>query len=324
MCNPSRSRGSAPAERDCGWTVFRITCTGDGGTFLAVEKTERPPRPPGYNVEAKRGSFQMDSISHQRRCNFSPSTLDSGGAGGGALTPRCAKTPEHTAPSPEVVRNTVHLPYGLVLVRGKVHAEVFDEHFPGETGEGMALFARKLPGILRRRFRKESTPGGLPRVVFTDKGKAFYRTSPDGGWPIVRAWKAELSINILCQVSRSYPLRHSLHDVSHVYVVGGAGGGRASPLRRRARQWPAWGHSRCHSSRDCRGVGESTAREDDPTSRVGGVEGSLRRAGACRDGVREPRIRRGGALRKLRRSTRGSRGEEGRPPEQVMGDNESQ
>ena len=110
MCNPSRSRGSAPAERDCGWTVFRTTCTGDGGTFLAVEKTERPPRPPGYNVEAKRGSFQMDSISHQRRCNFSPSTLDSGGAGGGALTPRCAKTPEHTAPSPEVVRNTVHLP----------------------------------------------------------------------------------------------------------------------------------------------------------------------------------------------------------------------
>ena len=110
MCNPSRSRGSAPAERDCGWTVFRTTCTGDGGTFLAVEKTERPPRPPGCNVEAKRGSCQMDSISHHRQCNFSPSTLDSGGAGGGALTPRCAKTPEHTAPSPEVVRNTVHLP----------------------------------------------------------------------------------------------------------------------------------------------------------------------------------------------------------------------
>ena len=87
--------------------------------------------------------------------------------------------------------------YGLVLVRGKVHVEVFDEHFPRETGEGMALFARKLPGILRRRFRKESTPGGLPRVVFTDKGKGFYRTSPDGGWPIVRAWKAELSINLL-------------------------------------------------------------------------------------------------------------------------------
>ena len=166
--------------------------------------------------------------------------------------------------------------YGLVLVRGKVHVEVFDEHFPGETGEGMALFARKLPGILRRRFRKESTPGGLPRVVFTDKGKGFYRTSPDGGWPIVKAWKAELSINIFCQFSRSYPVRHSLPGVSHVYVVGGARGGRASPLRRRPRAWPAWGHSRCHSSRDCRCVGESTAREDDPTSRVGGVEGSLR------------------------------------------------
>ena len=120
--------------------------------------------------------------------------------------------------------------YGLVLVRGKVHVEVFDEHFPGETGVGMALFARKLPGILRRRFRKESTPGGLPRVVFTDKGKGFYRTSPDGGWPIVKAWRAELSINICCQFSRSCPVRHSLPDVSHVYVVGGAGEGRALSL----------------------------------------------------------------------------------------------
>ena len=36
------------------------------------------------------------------------------------------------------------------------------------------------------------------------------------------------------------------------------------------------------------------------------------------------RIRRGGALRKLRRATPGSRGEERRPPEQVKGYNESQ
>jgi len=108
--NRRRSRGSAPAGGDCGWTIFRTTCTGDGGTVLAVEETDRPPRPPGSNVEAKRGSCQMDNISHHRRCNFSPSTLDSGGAGGGALTPRSANTHDHTAPSPQVVRNIVHLP----------------------------------------------------------------------------------------------------------------------------------------------------------------------------------------------------------------------
>ena len=88
--------------------------------------------------------------------------------------------------------------YGLVLVRGKVHVEVFDEHFPGETGEGMALFARRLPGILRRRFG--SAQGGLPRVVYTDKGKGFYRRGVDGAWPLVRAWKAEVCMCFLSAI----------------------------------------------------------------------------------------------------------------------------
>ena len=87
-----------------------------------VEKPDRPPRTPHYNVEAKWGSCQMESISHHRRCNFSPSTLDSGGAGGGALTPRCAKTPDHTPPSPEVVRNTFHLPSRCALSSLEGHA----------------------------------------------------------------------------------------------------------------------------------------------------------------------------------------------------------
>ena len=105
--NPSRSRGSAPAERDCGWTGCRTTCTEGGGTFPLAEKTERPPpRPPGCNVEAKRGSCQMDSISHQRRCNFSPSTLDSGGAGGGALTPRCSTCLRRSC-TKDVMRQTI-------------------------------------------------------------------------------------------------------------------------------------------------------------------------------------------------------------------------
>ena len=147
MCNPSRSRGSAPAERDCGWTVFRTTCTGDGGTVLAVEKTERPPHPPGCNVEAKRGSFQMDSISHHRRCNFSPSTLDSGGAGGGALTPRCAKTPDHTPPSPEVVRNTFHLPSRCAL---SSLPSVHFRHNPWSRPSRRGFFEKPCSSPLRR------------------------------------------------------------------------------------------------------------------------------------------------------------------------------
>ena len=76
--------------------------------------------------------------------------------------------------------------------------ELFDEHFPGESGEGMAIFARRLPGILRKRFGK-CAPGGLPRVVFTDKGKGFYRRGTDGAWPVVRAWKAEVPMCFLCE-----------------------------------------------------------------------------------------------------------------------------
>ena len=80
-----------------------------------VEKPDRPPRTPHYNVEAKWGSCQMGSISHHPRSNFSPSTLDSGGLGGGALTTRCAEASDHRPPSPEVVRNTFHLPSRCAL-----------------------------------------------------------------------------------------------------------------------------------------------------------------------------------------------------------------
>ena len=99
--------------------------------------------------------------------------------------------------------------YGLVLARGKVHAEVFDEHFPGETGEGMALFARRLPGILRRRFG--SAQGGLPRVVCTDKGKGFYRRGVDGARPLVRAWKAEVCMCFLSAI----PYLILIHRTTH-------------------------------------------------------------------------------------------------------------
>ena len=131
--------------------------------------------------------------------------------------------------------------YGLVLVRGKAHGARIDEHCPGETGEGMARFARRLPGILRRRFG--SAPGGLPRVVYTDKGKGFYRRGFDLGWPVVRAWKAEVSMCFLCECSLYYTSHHSLNSATHACGIGGAGGRRVAPLRGGGREWPACGHS---------------------------------------------------------------------------------
>ena len=52
----------------------------------------------------------MDNISHQRVSKFSTSTLKSGGAGGGTLTTVPSGPPGPASPSPEVVRNIVHLP----------------------------------------------------------------------------------------------------------------------------------------------------------------------------------------------------------------------
>ena len=60
-----------------------------------------------------------------------------------------------------------------VLTRGKLHIEVMPEDFPGETPEGAAVLVSKLGHALRQRF-----PGAsLPRVIFTDRGKGFFRTS---------------------------------------------------------------------------------------------------------------------------------------------------
>ena len=90
MCNPSRSRGSAPAERDCGWTIFRTTCTGDGGTFLAVEKRNAPPAPPGAMLD-RAGGARDTGVSARAKMSvyfarptacFHRPTLGAGGAGG--------------------------------------------------------------------------------------------------------------------------------------------------------------------------------------------------------------------------------------------------
>ena len=78
---------------------------------------------------------------------------------------------------------------------------VYDRVFKTHCHDGDA--------ILRRRFG--SAPGGLPRVVYTDKGKGFYRRGVDGAWPLVRAWKAEVCMCFLSAI----PYLILIHRTTH-------------------------------------------------------------------------------------------------------------
>ena len=60
-----------------------------------------------------------------------------------------------------------------VLVRGKLHVEVFNAGFPGECPEGAQIMAEKLGPILNIRFPNETKP----KIVMTDKGKGFYKST---------------------------------------------------------------------------------------------------------------------------------------------------
>ena len=60
--------------------------------------------------------------------------------------------------------------WALFLVRGKVHAEVLPEGFPGECPEGATILVDRIPAMLQSRF-----PGtAKPRVLMTDRGRGFY------------------------------------------------------------------------------------------------------------------------------------------------------
>ena len=58
-----------------------------------------------------------------------------------------------------------------VLTRGKLHVEIFDDQFSGETPAGAAVLVQKVRAALNTRFQ-----GGArqPKIVFVDRGKGFY------------------------------------------------------------------------------------------------------------------------------------------------------
>ena len=58
-----------------------------------------------------------------------------------------------------------------VLTQGKLHVAVFDDGFPGETGEGAALLVEKVRAAINVRCQAASRQ---PKHIFVDRGKGFY------------------------------------------------------------------------------------------------------------------------------------------------------
>ena len=58
-----------------------------------------------------------------------------------------------------------------MLMRGKLHVEVFDESFAGESPEGAECLVARVRSAVKRRFQGEATK---PDHVMVDRGRGFY------------------------------------------------------------------------------------------------------------------------------------------------------
>ena len=58
-----------------------------------------------------------------------------------------------------------------ILSLGKLHVDVFDENFPGETPEGAAELVAKVRAALNVYFQSAASQ---PNVLFIDRGRGFY------------------------------------------------------------------------------------------------------------------------------------------------------
>jgi hypothetical protein len=87
--------------------------------------------------------------------------------------------------------NTMRIWWFPMLSRGKLHVDVFDENFPGETPEGAAELVAKVRSALNVRFQSAASQ---PNVLFTDRGRGFY--FPNSG-AITKEYKQALAQNDL-------------------------------------------------------------------------------------------------------------------------------
>ena len=82
----------------------------------------------------------------------------------------------------EVYWGAIYCPCGgsrwaPILTRGKLHVELLDVNFPGETQDGASSLVSKARAVVNIRFQGG---GSKPDTVWTDRGKGFY--SPSTGW----------------------------------------------------------------------------------------------------------------------------------------------
>ena len=73
--------------------------------------------------------------------------------------------------------------------RGKLHIEIFDETFPGETAAGAAHLVEKVPAAVNIRFQAAASK---PNIISVDRGRGFYNT---GNGRIVATFKQALQEN---------------------------------------------------------------------------------------------------------------------------------
>ena len=81
---------------------------------------------------------------------------------------------------------TVKIWWAPILTRGKLHVEVLDANFPGETQRGASILVSKVRAAINVRFQGGASK---PDMVWTDRGKGFY--SPCNG-AITAAYKQAL------------------------------------------------------------------------------------------------------------------------------------
>lgn len=111
----------------------------------------------------------------------------------GWVSPGSELSSENLRGSPEALKqrswDTMRIWWFPVLARGKLHVDVFDENFPGETPEGAAELVAKVRSALNVRFQAAASQ---PGILFTDRGRGFY--TPNSG-AITSQYKQALADN---------------------------------------------------------------------------------------------------------------------------------
>ena len=113
----------------------------------------------------------------------------------GWISPGSELSAENSKGHPEALKqrswNTMRIWWFPMLSRGKLHVDVFDENFAGETPEGAAELVGKVRSALNVRFQSAASQ---PKVLFTDRGRGFY--FPNSG-AITSEYKQALADNEL-------------------------------------------------------------------------------------------------------------------------------